>query len=116
MKDIITDTKLISYCGLYCGSCRKYLNGKCASCADNVKASWCKVRTCNIEKKQASCADCKEFPDSSKCKIFNNIFAKFFSLVFRSDRDACLTFIRTNGYSDFAAYMSKNGWVTIKRK
>jgi hypothetical protein len=69
-----------------------------------------------MEKNQASCADCKEFADPSACKKYNNIFSKFFSLVFRSDRDACLAYIRTNGYNDFAAYMSKNGWVTIKKK
>lgn len=116
MKEIVSDSKLVSFCGLYCGSCSKYLKGKCAGCFDNVKATWCKVRSCNMEKNQASCADCKEFADPSACKKYNNIFSKFFSLVFRSDRDACLAYIRTNGYNDFAAYMSKNGWVTIKKK
>lgn len=116
MKEIVKDTKLIAYCGLYCGSCQKYLKNKCAGCAENIKATWCKVRICNIEKEQASCADCKEFTNPSLCKKYNNIFAKFFSIVFRSDRDACLQLIKTNGYDNFAAYMSKNKWVTIKRK
>ena len=43
MQSITVDPELVGYCGLYCGACGKYLNGKCRGCHDNVKATWCKV-------------------------------------------------------------------------
>jgi len=116
MKEIVSDVRLVSLCGLYCGACRKYLNGKCSGCTKNQKATWCKVRSCNLENDYASCADCRAFANPMQCSKFNNIFAKFFALVFRSDRNACLNYIRANGYENFAAFMGKNGWQTIKKK
>ncbi len=29
MKEIVSDPKLVAYCGLYCGACKRYLQEKC---------------------------------------------------------------------------------------
>lgn len=116
MKEIVNNTKLIAYCGLYCGSCSKFLKGSCPGCAENKKATWCTVRSCNMEHGYASCADCKEFFNAMDCKKYNNFMAKLFGFVFRSDRNACLNMIRSNGYENFAGYMASNKLVSIKKK
>ncbi len=116
MKEIIADTKLIAYCGLYCGSCSRYLKESCPGCAENKKATWCTVRSCNMEHGYASCADCKEYTNAMECKKFNNLISKLFGVVFKSDRNACIEMIKTNGYQNFSIYMSENKLQSIKRK
>lgn len=109
------NTELKAYCGLYCAECYKYKKGKCPGCKMNTKASWCKVRTCCINKDIASCADCPEQGRES-CKYFNNFMAKFFGFVFNSDRGKAIELIKSKGYKDFADYMATNKLQTIKRK
>jgi hypothetical protein len=106
---------LISYCGLYCANCRKYLKGTCPGCKDNVKATWCKIRTCNMEHSYKSCADCTEFSNPMECKKFNNVVSKIFSLLFRSDRAASIEMIKARGYEGFADYMVQNKLMVIKK-
>lgn len=106
MREITVDTKLIAYCGLYCGACKAYIKEKCPRCHDNVKASWCKVRSCCIEHGWASCADCSEYDDVYLCKKYNNIFARVFGFIFRSDRKACIDYIKKEGYDSFASHMA----------
>ena len=115
MKPIIADKSLIAYCGLYCGSCKKYLSGSCQGCHENEKASWCKVRSCCIEHVYVSCADCKEFSNPMDCKKFNNFFSKIFAMLFKSDRAACIAKIRESGYAGFAEFMASNNLQTIRR-
>jgi hypothetical protein len=115
LKPIIADKALIAFCGLYCGACHSYLKGKCPGCRDNVKATWCKVRTCGIENNFQSCADCKTI-ELVDCKKFNNPVSKIFGLIFNSDRKACIYRIRENGYDNFASEMADNKIQTIKRK
>jgi hypothetical protein len=115
MKEVEQDKNLIAFCGLYCGSCGKYLNHKCPGCNENVKATWCKVRSCCLENKYSSCADCTTFSNAKDCKKFNNIFSKFFALVFGSDRNACINMIREQGYDSFAEYMTKNKLQSLKK-
>lgn len=114
-KTIIFDKNLIAYCGLYCGACRSYSKGSCPGCHDNSKASWCKIRSCNIELGYSSCADCHEFSDIKECRKFNNLVSKFFALIFRSDRPACIGKIKELGYEDFAAFMAENKLQSIRR-
>jgi hypothetical protein len=115
MNDIVKDTNLIAYCGLYCGSCKSYLKGKCTGCHENSKASWCKVRSCNIEHGYKSCADCTEFSDPKECKKFNNFMSKIFAVLFGSDRPASINMIKTSGYEGFASYMTEHRLQSIKR-
>ncbi len=116
MKEIVADTKQIAYCGLYCGSCNRYLKGSCPGCAGNEKATWCKIRSCNMEHGYANCANCKEFSNPMECKKFNNFVSKIFAFVFKSDRAACINMIKTNGYESFANYMAENKLQSVKRK
>lgn len=98
----------IAACGLFCGSCRKFVNGKCPGCHPNTKASWCKVRACCIEHGWQSCAQCSLMP-LEDCPKFNNFIAKVFRLVFRSDRRGCIERIRAVGGEAFAAEMRLAG-------
>ena len=50
------------------------------------------------------------------CKKFNNFFSKFFSIVFKSDREACLRRINELGKEGYAQEMAEKRIMTIKRK
>lgn len=108
MKEIVADAGLVAYCGLYCGACGKYLKGKCPGCHDNVKATWCKVRSCCAEKGYASCANCAAFQDPAECKKFNNVISKVVGFVLRSDRRACILQIKKMGVLGHAENMASN--------
>lgn len=115
MKSITADSKLVAYCGLYCGACTKYLNEKCPGCSKNEKASWCKIRSCCIQNKYLSCADCSNHENPNDCKKFNNFISKIFGLVFKSDRAACIRKIKEEGLEKYAEFMAKQGMQTIKK-
>ncbi|MFZ4521249.1 MAG: DUF3795 domain-containing protein [Bacteroidales bacterium] len=115
MKPVTADKSLVAFCGLYCGACKKYLSGSCPGCHDNEKASWCKIRSCNLEHGYSSCADCKDFTDPMDCKKFNNFFSKVFAILFKSDRAACIAKIRESGYEEFAQFMADNNLQSVKR-
>jgi len=115
MREIKADVELVAYCGLFCGACKKYLSEKCPGCHGNEKASWCTVRSCCMEMKIASCAECSEFPDPRGCKKFNNFFSKLFGLIFRSDRAACIACIRKDGLEAYAARMAEAKLQTLRR-
>ena len=106
---------LISYCGLYCGACYKFKKSKCPGCEQNTKASWCKIRTCCIEKEISSCAHCDEYSDVKTCKKFSNPVSKLFEFVFRSDRKKGIELLRQEGPEAFEQFMSSKGWVSIKK-
>jgi hypothetical protein len=115
MKNIKTDTNLIAYCGLYCGACGRFLSSKCPGCKENLKASWCKVRSCCIENKLKSCAECRKYDNAPDCKNFNNIISRVIGFVLRSNRAACIRIIKSDGYDKFAKYMAENKMQTIRR-
>lgn len=112
-KEIKTDRNLVAYCGLYCAACRKYIAGKCPGCPKNVKASWCKIRTCCMDNNYKTCADCKM--NLLECKKFNNFFSKLFALIFRSDRERCIYRIREIGEDEYAKEMSEKRMMTMKK-
>jgi hypothetical protein len=116
VKEIVVDPQLAARCGLYCGACGSYLKGRCPGCHDNVKASWCKVRTCCATNGYASCADCKTCADPLECGKFNNIISKLFGLLFRSDRAACIRQIKSVGIQQHAEKMAAAKSQTIKRR
>ncbi len=115
MKDIVTDPALVGRCGLYCGACKAYLKGKCPGCAENEKASWCKVRKCTNENGYRTCADCTQEGGIAECKEFNSVMAKVFGFIFRSDRAACIRRIKEIGVEQFVAEMAEKGMQTIKK-
>lgn len=105
---------LVAACGLYCGNCYKYKKGKCPGCAENTKAGWCKIRTCESKKGQ-TCAGCSAHDEINDCKQFNNIFAKIFSFIFRSDRRASLERIKEVGESQYAEEMETRGKMVYEK-
>jgi hypothetical protein len=115
MKEVVANKELVAYCGLYCGACKKYLAGSCPGCHENSKASWCKIRSCNMEHGYGSCADCKEFANPADCKKFNNFISKIFALIFKSDRAACIAQIKATGMEEFARYMAENKLQSIRK-
>lgn len=115
MKEIVSNPTLVAYCGLYCGACRSYLREKCPGCHDNEKARWCKIRVCCMEPGYATCADCAEFKNPNDCRKFNNMMAKVFGLLFRSDRAACVAQIRELGVQGHADRMTEQRRQTIRR-
>jgi hypothetical protein len=115
VKAIVSDPQLVAYCGLYCGACKTYLKDKCQGCHDNVKAAWCKVRSCCRDNQCSSCAECKEFSDPNDCKMFNNFISKIFSFIFRSNRAACVFQIREIGIQGHADKMSEHNLHALKR-
>ncbi len=114
MKEIIVDKLLVSKCGLYCGSCPKYLKEKCPGCHGNEKAAWCKIRSCCLEHNYSSCAECKEYSNVMECKKFNNFFSRLIGFILRSDRNAGIGMIKEKGYEGFAKYMAENKLISIK--
>jgi hypothetical protein len=115
MKEIVQNTELVAYCGLYCGACKSYQKEKCPGCHENSRASWCKVRLCNIEHNFRSCADCTEFSDPRECKKFNNFISKAIGLFLGSDRPACIDKIKESGYDEYARLMTDQRRQSIKR-
>lgn len=115
MRHITADTNLIARCGLFCGACKRYLKERCPGCEKNEKATWCGIRKCCAENSYASCADCKKFDDVIKCPDFNNFMSKLFGFIFRSDRRACVDYIKTHGAKSYAAMMAQDGLQSIKR-
>jgi len=124
VRPIINDTELISACGLYCGSCRNYLSGKCQSCnaAKDLAASRqfmpryfrkCKIRQCCRAKGYHTCASCDT--DVKQCKSYNTFIGRAFAVLFNSDRAACIRYIREHGEEAFAEKMAWDETVTIKR-
>ena len=114
MKTIVADPKFVAYCGLYCGACRGHLRGACPGCQGNAKASWCKVRTCNMERRHASCAECADFPDVKECRKFDNVFSRVIGFVLRSDRAACIAQIRDAGLQRHAERMAALGRQSLR--
>jgi hypothetical protein len=114
-KEIVADSSLVAFCGLYCGACGAYLKGRCPGCQKNKKASWCKARACCLKLGYQTCADCKENKDPMECKKFNNFVSKLFAFVFRSNRAACIRRIRELGVKEYAVEMASSEKVTIKR-
>jgi hypothetical protein len=115
MKEIESNPDLVAYCGLYCGACRSYLKESCPGCHDNRKATWCKVRSCCLEKKYLSCAECTQFPNPMDCAMYNNVIARLFGFIFRSDRAACIRQIRDLGIQGHADTMTEQRRQSIKR-
>jgi hypothetical protein len=115
MNTITSNTELVAYCGLYCGACGAYLKGKCPGCHKNKKASWCKIRSCCIEHKYSTCAECPDFPSAMDCRKFNNLISKLIGFLLHSDRAACIGQIKQLGVQGHADNMAQNNRHTIRR-
>ncbi len=114
--NLVGKSELVAACGIYCGACHRYTKGSCPGCAENTKATWCKIRSCTKEKGYHTCAQCTDFADVQTCRKFNNIFSKFFALVFRSDRKASLALIREIGVEAYSQEMADKNLPVLKRR
>ncbi len=108
------NSDLLAYCGLYCRNCRTFINGKCPGCMKNSKASWCKIRTCCIDNKYSTCAECKT-SNPRECKFYNNFISKAFSVLFRSDRPASIEYIKAKGSEAYISLMIDQNRQVIKK-
>lgn len=115
MPEVQVSAELVARCGLYCGACKSYLDGKCKGCHEISKATWCKIRACCTEKQIKTCAECAEFGDPRACKKFNNFMPRLFALIFRSDHAACIAQIKNLGLDGHAKAMAGLRSQTIKR-
>jgi hypothetical protein len=113
---IVVDTKFIAACGLYCPSCGKFKSEKCPGCAANEKASWCKIRSCCLEKEIANCSDCEEYQNPMDCVKYNNFMAKVFGYIYKSDRSKCIAHIREKGPKEYAYFMAEKAWLSYPKK
>lgn len=107
---------LVSACGLYCAACRSYRKGRCPGCHANEKASWCKVRACNIDRGTRTCAECAEHIDPMSCSRFANPIAAIIGLVFNSDRAAGIRLVRSSGRDEFARVLAASGRQALPRR
>ncbi len=114
MNEIVANPKLVAFCGLYCGACKRYIKGGCPGCHENEKATWCKIRKCCLENEYSSCAVCEEFDDPRGCGKFHNFFSKLIGWLLRSDRRACVLQIKELGLEGHAKAMAELGRSSIK--
>ena len=110
------DPELVSACGLYCGACRSCRKGRCPGCHANAKASWCKVRACNLERGTRTCAECSEHMDPMGCAKFNNPIAAVIGFLFNSDRAAGIRLVRERGREEFARILTESGRQALPRR
>ncbi|MBN1499318.1 MAG: DUF3795 domain-containing protein [Spirochaetes bacterium] len=114
MKTIEKNVSLVAFCGLFCGSCRAYLKGRCKGCSENTKASWCNIRKCCIENCIKSCAECTK-NGIENCKDFRNPIAKIIEFFTGTSRAKCIDLIKKMDYEEFGEYMNKNKLVSVKK-
>jgi hypothetical protein len=114
MKEIIADAQLVSRCGLYCGACKSYLKEKCPGCTDNEKATWCKVRTCTLEKNIAHCGAC-EIDDLFSCKKLDNPISKVIGFLTRADKERTMNYLKINGAQKYAKEMTTRKKMFFKK-
>jgi len=91
------------------------LKQKCKGCTENVKATWCAVRTCCLENKYVTCADCTTFSNAADCKKLNNFISKTISLFTGSDRPASIKLIKEKGCDYYCKEMADKKTHCVKK-
>jgi len=88
----------------------------CPGCRKNEKAAWCDIRSCCIDRGYTTCAECADFTDPRDCRKFNNLIGRLMSILFNSNRPACIARIREVGPATFAAEMDAKGLKALPRR
>ena len=102
----------IAPCGLFCSNCKKLIAGRCMGCQVEPGFGRCAVRLCCIDKHITTCAECPDFAaprDFRECKKLDNFIAKFFALIFGSDRPGALALLRDQGAEAYFAAKRQTG-------
>ena len=97
----------IAVCGLFCSNCGKFKSDRCQGCQIEPGVKNCITRFCAIEHKITTCAECDEFASPrtyKECKNINNIVARIFAMIYRSDRPGSLAMLRDEGPEAFIEY------------
>jgi hypothetical protein len=115
-KEIVQNISLIAACGLYCGACGSYTKGRCPGCKENTKASWCKVRSCCIEKSIDNCSQCTEYENPQDCGKYNSLISNLIGFVTGTKRSLNIEAIKQKGSEGFVAFMSEKKWQSIPKK
>lgn len=112
-------TSLISYCGFYCGACKKFKNEECRGCKGDTpdcalgyKA--CEIRPCCTGNGLNSCADCDTYDSVKDCKIYNPFMVRFGQFITQTSRREGIEMIKEKGETEFVKFMAEKDWVTIK--
>ena len=110
---------LIGCCGACCGTCPALADHSCKGCklgyedgSRDIQAARCAMkRCCMMEKKIATCAECKDY---TTCGIIRDFFAKK-GYKYKKYRES-LEFIRAYGYPAFIAATQtwKRAYGTLK--
>ena len=109
MSATIPET-IIARCGLVCSNCGAFRGGKCGGChCDKPMFGCCPVRACAVEKACTTCGDCAAFTDLKACRKLNSFIARFFALIFRTNRIGNLDRIREIGLDAFKAERQTTG-------
>jgi len=58
---------LATPCGLYCGSCRFYINDRRGGCGTESRRDCGVQKCCRVDRHLSFCTECDEFP----CRRFN---------------------------------------------
>lgn len=72
----LLDEKLVAPCGLYCGECLGFQDGRCGGCIsrEGLCLKYSKIcnvyECCVVERKHRFCSECKDFP----CKKIDEFF------------------------------------------
>jgi len=114
----LNNQNLIAPCGLYCGECEAFQNGRCGGCISReglcLKYSEiCKIFDCCINNKNLRfCGECKDFP----CKKFDFFKDKEYDWV--SEVTKNLNKIKTKGAKEFLKEQIKRveGLIECERK
>ena len=107
MEEKKTDqVQLVAFCGLYCANCGRYRKGKCPGCKDNQKATWCKIRTCCLDKDIINCSACGTWTDPKECRIYNNFLSRVIELISATDRSLCIRYLQNNPVEKFVEMMN----------
>ena len=107
---------LIAACGLYCSNCSKFKKGRCPGCTENTKASWCKIKSCCLQKEITNCSACTEFFNPKECHRYNNLISKVIEYFTSSDRSLCISFIRENGEENFGLMMTGTNRMSLPKQ
>ena len=119
MNQTSTHAGLVSYCGFYCGACKKYAAGECLGCKGNspkcaVGYKACKVRSCNLENGYSTCADCEKYNSVKDCAVYNPFMIRFGQWITRTSRQKGIELIKEKGEAAFVKFMVGKNWVTVK--